>query len=291
MLASSGLVAGACPESVADARRQILRKHWSDAERALEICLAAEPEHADATYWLAHVLFQTGRYADAAVRISVYLKGAPANAQAHKVHGLSLFMVGRHQEARGALTQAVTLAPDDAEAHYYYGRVLFSTNNPSAALIEFQRVLDLDPSSVRGYNHLGQSLEALSRFEEAEAAYRKAIALEQTQQARSEWPHYNLGLLRLKNGRQREAIPHFQAAIERQPKMWEAYVQLAVSLAADGRLELAERELRTVLASAPDNADAHYQMGRLLTKMGRRDEARPHFERFGQLKATPARRN
>ena len=57
-----------------------------------------------------------------------------------------------------------------------------------------------------------------------------------------------------------------------------------MALGADRQLEEAAALLEGLLAVEPKNADAHYQLARLLIKMRRPEEARRHFEFFADLK-------
>ena len=131
---------------------------------------------------------------------------------------------------------------------------------------------------------MGQTFEGLSRFEEAKAAYRKAIQLEQSQPVKSEWPYYNLGVLYLKEGRAEEAVGLLREAVSRGPNWPEGKIQLAVALFSSNHEEDARNILAEVLAADPRNADAHYQMGRLLLKSGRQEEARQHLQQFEALR-------
>jgi len=184
----------------------------------------------------------------------------------------------------GDVKRAVTLAPRDAEAFYYLGRLYFSTDDAPGALAALQKALELDPSSVRTANQIGQTYEALGRREEAEAAYLKAIALEQTQAKKSEWPYYNLGVLYLGSGREAQAAPYLRRALERQPAWAQGKVKLAVALAAEGQSSEALRLLREAFESEPRNAEAHYRLALLLAKAGRRDEAQEHFALFAKYR-------
>ena len=68
-------------------------------------------------------------------------------------------------------------------------------------------------------------------------------------------------------------------------KDWpEAKTQLAVALFSSDQYEDARLLLTEVLENNPKNADAHYQMGRLLLKLGKPEQARPHLEEFESLK-------
>ena len=269
---------------IADAIQRIRNGEWNKAEAALDQSPSAD---LSTVYWKAYVRFRTGRYSEAVSLIAQYLEKKPDSAGARKILGLCLFMQGRPGEAENELQRATELDGSDPEALYYLGRIHFNRNDAPEALRIFERLVVIDKASVRGYNHLGQALEALSRFDEAREAYRKAIDLERTQPAKSEWPYFNLGVLYLKEGRAAEAIGLLREALERNNNWPEAKTQLAVALFSSNQYEDARKVLAEILRDNPKNADAHYQMGRLLLKLGNSDEARRHFEEFESLRKRP----
>ena len=268
-------------EPLAEAIEWIKQSQWKKAEAALDKC---SPADLSAVYWKGFVQLRTGRYPESIATISRYLEQKPDSAGARKILGLSSFMQGSADAAERELKRAAELDPADGEALYYLGRIRFTRHDlPGAALI-FEKVVALDASSVRGYNQLGQTYEGLSRFEEARKAYLRAIELERAQSARSEWPYFNLGVLSMKEGKPEEAAGYLRQALERNPSWPEGKVQLAVSLGSINQYEEARTLLAEVIEADPRNADAHYQMGRLLMKLRKPEEARRHLELFESLK-------
>jgi protein O-mannosyl-transferase len=268
-------------EPLAEAIEWIKQSQWKKAEEALDKC---SPADLTAVYWKGFVLFRTGRYPESIATISRYLEQKPDSAGGHKILGLSSFMQGDAEAAERELKRAVDLDPADSEALYYFGRIRFTRHDLPEAARVFERVVALDASSVRGHNQLGQTYEGLSRFEEARKAYLRAIELERTQPARSEWPYFNLGLLSLKEGKPQEAAGYLRQALERNPSWPEGKVQLAVALASANQYDEARTLLAGVIEADPRNAGAHYQMGRLLLKLRKPEEARRHLELFESLK-------
>jgi tetratricopeptide (TPR) repeat protein len=268
-------------DQLADAIQLIQKGEWKKAEAALN---QSPSDQAATLYWKGYVLFRTGRFSESASTVSQYLEQKPDSAAGRKVLGLCRFMQGRPADAERELRQATELDPSDSEALYYLGRLYFTRQDLPAALRTFEKVVRIDSSSVRGYNHLGQTLEALSRFDDARAAYKKSIEIEQTHTVKSEWPYFNLGVLSLKDGHTQEAIGLFREALARNADWPEARIQLAVALSSSGQLEEARLLLARVLEVDPKNADAHYQMGRLLLKLGEREQARSHLRRFESLR-------
>lgn len=262
----------------------IQARDWKRAGEAVDQALEKSPENLRALYWKSYVLFQTGSYQQSSVYALRYLERNPASGDAHKILGLDYFMQGQSALAETALQRACDLSPADSDVRYYLGRIQFERHNLPAALQSFQSAVVLDPGSIRGFNHLGQTYEGLARFDDARAAYKKAIELDQFQPKHSEWPYFNLGVLSLKEGRALEATRWLREALVRKPSWPEATVQLAAALGSTNQFEEARRLLEVLLAADPKNAPAHYQFARLLVKMHLPDEARRHFLLFADLK-------
>jgi len=258
--------------------------NWQQAELLLDKELSAAEPAPRALYWKAYVQFRTERYRESVSLLREHLGRNPDDAQARKLLGLDLFMVGDAAGSQAELERAVKPLPGDEEARYYLGRVYFSRQNMPAALATFKEVIQIEPRSVRAYNHLGQTYEALNEFERAQEAYEKAIAIDRTAARRSEWPHYNLGVLHVKAGKAEEGLPHLREALQVQPKFGQGRTQLAVALAMLAQTEQAKAELEALISDEPSNADAHYQLGRLLLKTGDRAKAREHLLAFERLK-------
>ncbi len=272
------------PGSLQPAIVFIRQRDWKRAGQALDRAMEQSPENLQALYWKSYVLFQTGNYQASSAFASRYLERNPASGEARKILGLDYFMLGRSALAEAELLQAGNLSPADSDVRYYLGRIQFERHNLPAALQSFQSAIALDPKSVRGFNHLGQTYEGLARFEDAGAAYRKAIELDRQQTKRSEWPYFNLGVLSLKEGRAEDAANWLREALERRPSWSEATVQLAAALGSANQFKEARQLLDDLLTADPKNAQAHYQLARLLVRMQFPDEARRHFLRFAELK-------
>lgn len=225
-------------------------------------------------------LFNSGKYQESFELASQYLRENPNSPTAYKLLGMDEFMLGHPSEALASVTHAVELAPRDADALYYLGRLYFTSGNMLAALQTLQKTIALDPASVRAYNQLGQTYEALSRREDAEKAYVKAVEMERDQVQKSAWPAYNLGVLYLDDGRVADSINAFRRALQVNPAFPDAKVKLAVALSKEHPVPEAFDLLQQALATDPQNAEAHYRLALLLTKSGKRAEAQEQFELF-----------
>lgn len=257
---------------------------WKEAEAVLDASLTSATPGSAILLWKAYIEFRTGRYAASAANARACLEQEPSNGRARKILGLDLFLLGDGAAAEQELQRAVTLLPEDEEAQYYLGRLYFTRQNMPAAQEAFQMLLSKHPGSVRGHNQLGQTLEALNRISEAQAEYQQAIALDRSAARRSEWPYYNLGVLHLRTGHAQTGADLLREALQIRPRFPEAQIKLAVAFGDLGQTEAAERVLETLVREQPDNADAHYQLGRLCLKRQERQKAAEHFQQFEALR-------
>ena len=280
VIAADPLPAGAIP-GLAELVRQ---RDWVRAVQTVDRVLEQDPGSLPAIYWKSFVLFQAGNYRQAGAFAARYLERNPVSGEARKILGLAYFMLGQAALAESELQKASELAAEDSDVRYYLGRIQFERHNLPAALESFRGVIALDPQSVRGFNHLGQTYEGLARFEDARAAYEKAMELDRRQAKRSEWPYFNLGVLLLKDGLAQEAAGCLREALAVKPSWPEAKVQLAVALGSANQFKDARQLLEDLLRAEPKNAQAHYQLARLLVKMQLPEEARRHFLLFAESK-------
>ena len=250
----------------------------------LDIVLDEEPSHLPALHLKAYLRFAEGRYGEALKLATESLEKQPNGGETRKISGLARFMLGDKVGAERDLRNAVQSLPKDFDAHYYLGRLYFEQSKLALALELFEMAITLDPGSVKAHNHRGQTLEGLTRYDDASSAYRDAIEIEGSGGERSEWPYYNLGSLLLAEGHASKAVELLGMALERNPSSIQTKTRLGTALSAASRLEEAEAHLRSAVKAEPRNADAHYQLGRLLMKLGNSHEGRRHLALFERLR-------
>ena len=260
-----------------EGRRQV-------ADQNLDRALARNADHLPALHLKSYIQFSAGRYDEALEWAGRYLQKNPNGGETLKIAGLARFMLDDRVGAERDLQRAAKLLSQDFDAQYYLGRVYFEGSKLTPALESFRLAIVLDPRSVKARNNLGQTLEALTRFEEAKEAYREAIDLEQQDTARSEWPYFNLGSLLLAEGDPTQAVTLLEQALERNPSSLQTQTKLGVAYGAAARPEDATKQLRQVVLVEPTHAEAHFQLGRILMRLGQKDEARKHLNLFERLR-------
>jgi tetratricopeptide (TPR) repeat protein len=89
--------------------------------------------------------------------------------------------------------------------------------------------------------------------------------------------HYNLGSVRLLQGRRQDALAAFDRAIEIDPLYANAYRARGIVLYREGRLDDAARAYKRAIQLAPDDVSAHHNFGVLSQAQGQLDDAIAHY--------------
>jgi tetratricopeptide (TPR) repeat protein len=136
------------------------------------------------------------------------------------------------------LLEAKELMTDsDQEAHIemHLGQVATEREQHEEALSHYQRVLELRSDSDAWFD-VGEAQEALGRFDEAEASYKRALELEPD----AIGYYYTLSELYSKTGRRSEAIEAIEQGIAANPDSAVLLIYLAAIYIEDGDYHQAE---------------------------------------------------
>jgi tetratricopeptide (TPR) repeat protein len=129
---------------------------------------------------------------------------------------------------------------------------------------------------------LGCELDASSP-EEARHAYQHALELDPSLAD----AHVNLGRLYHAAGQPAQAEAHYRAAAQQMPDDPIAHFNLAVLLEERGRADEAIQSYQCALRALPDFADAHYNLGLLFDALGKRALAMTHLRTARKLYGRP----
>ncbi len=146
------------------------------------------------------------------------------------------------------------------------GVTALSAGRYAEALVLLQTVC----AGAGDYSNLGIVLHALHRDNEAESAYRKAIALD----AGLASAHCNLGNLLQVHRRDVEATLAFRTALELRPDFANAWNGLGHSLHQQGQISDAVNAFRSAVRYAAASAEAHNNLGTMLFALEHNEEAR-----------------
>jgi tetratricopeptide (TPR) repeat protein len=180
-------------------------------------------------------------------------------------------------------TDTVAKRPGNPRAQINLADVLLRSSPDLARVIaHYETALKLDPNHADAHRNLASVLQTLpGRQEDAVDHFVSALRL------RPRFPeaHIDLGKLLVRLGRGREAVPHFETALQQRadyidPAYFaDAHVGLGVVLSDEPKeVEAAMAHFEAALHLAPAHALAHYNLGNLLARSpSRLDDAIHHY--------------
>lgn len=164
---------------------------------------------------------------------------------------------------------AASTNPQTAEALNDAGFHKMAAGRSRQALADFDQAIELAPGWGLPRANRGIALTHLNRLEEAEQALAEAMRLDEENFA----AHQGYGLLRIKQDRPDEAIRYLTRSLELRPddlftlgRRIDAYERI-------GRLDDALSDIERMTAIESRHAFAYLRRARILTHLGREDEA------------------
>jgi len=239
-----------------------------------------------------------------------------ARVEEHRNLGIAFYKTGMFEEAEREFRRVAELRPSEGNAPFYLGLIALRQARWEDAVTAFQAALELGGARPAGLHNLALALERAGRLTEAEAAGAEAVA-RAPEDAR---PMLLWGVIALKRedpevaegrlARAREllgdrpvpALWFWAAALaagsagdmdravtlaKEGVKAWPQHAvlrnNLAMLLEATGELAEAERLLRAALADEPSLPQLSKNLGDLLYRAGRYDDAQAAFDRAAKL--------
>ena len=175
-------------------------------------------------------------------------------------------------EALDVFDRAVAQMPGTAAAHSARGQALLAMGRYEDAEAAFARSIALAPTASRWVMR-GDVQVALGRDASAEESFREALRIDSD----DDEALYNVALL-VRERDPLQALALLQRACRIDPLSAEAHRELGFSLLQQGDVESAEHELRTAIKLSPSDPWAFVYMSELEAKTGRNTDARASLE-------------
>jgi len=192
-------------------------------------------------------------------QLTPYIQGDPSFV---KINAASADMRSRILETFSAVERSESQVAE-IKRHARIDQLLdqameaFNSGGYLRALGYYGEILKLDPEHVMTYLNQGNVLNALKRYEEAETAYRKTLALN---------PYYVFGSvalakLYLSTGKPAQAVEVLEKVLEWYVGDSEVRVYLGLAYGFQKKFQLAIKEFETALKLDPGYFPAHYYLG------------------------------
>ncbi len=212
---------------------------------------------------------------------------APQLPEGHMALGAVLVQLGHADEAIPELKKALELRPDDPGIRKNlataYAAQAANASNAAAAEVQLQNAMEADPTDASLEDKLGSLLAQQKQWPQAEAAFRKALAVNAaapSDPAAAALIHMHLGVALAQEHEQADAEQELRTAAQLAPGVAEIQLQLGLLLTSEERDEEALVPLKAAVAgagTAPVGADLALAM--CLQRLGRQTEAIPYFQR------------
>jgi tetratricopeptide (TPR) repeat protein len=266
--------------------RTLSRAHLQNGEPALaeetmRRALEVNPKDPATRLDFARLLAQLGKPEQAKPVIEQLVKEEPNDLQALDTEYRVEAAVKDFVTAKAAADAIVATQPKAAVGYYYQGQLAEADQRPEEAVKLYATALELQPGGIEPLEAITRTLVGLKRAPDALKRLDDAMVRDPASPLAA-----NLkGEVLLSTGRAQDAIVAFREAVQRQPKWWTPYRNLAYSQASLHDTDGAVSTLRDGIAkvTAPDPLIA--ELGSLFERAGRIDEAIGVYE--SALKKNP----
>ena len=258
----------------------IARMRLFETDRAVEEARAAlksDERDARAHHVLGKLFYMKGDYANALRELerAVVLE---TDLDAAYTLGMTYLRLKQLDRAKLLFEEMQAALHDSAVAHILFGRAYEETGFPAEAEREFKRALVIDARAPRAHFYLGYVIlmnGGDERLPEAAREFERQLQLS----PQDFYAHFFLGLMAANGGDHRKAASHLAEAARLKPESGETHLHLGQSQSELGDADAAEKSLRRAIALTADVSQssyqikrAHFLLGRLLMKAGRRAE-------------------
>ena len=235
-------------EYVASGDQYVARKQYQEAIVEYRNALQHDPKSGEARKKLAGAYARAG---DGEAAAREYLKAAellPNDLRVQVTVGQMELLSGDFAGAKARADRLLSHSPRSVEALILRANALAGLKDLTAAVTQIQQAIDYDPERTTTYTNLGTLQLARGHAEEAERAFRRAVAMA---------PHSVTARLALTNffwsaGREKEAEDNLKQAVSSSGKDPTIDRALAMLYLAMGRVADAEPYLVRAAETAQD---------------------------------------
>jgi tetratricopeptide (TPR) repeat protein len=226
-------------------------------------------------------------YASAEPLLKKYLETYPDSYAAWYDLGYVYHEMGKGVESIAAYKKSVASKSDVFESNLNLGLELADTGDPQAEqYLRAATTLKPGANAAQGHKRAWMALGGLlapTKPDEAVAAFSQAAALD----PHDPEPHFMAGGLLEQQQKMVEAEKEYQEALSIAPST-DGLIALSNFYMREKKFEDAQVTLRKLVALRPNDASAHFQLGRMLAISGKNDDAAAEME--AGLKLDPADR-
>jgi len=206
-------------------------------------------------------------------------------AKAFEDLGNVLIRDGKSREGLQNLLEAYKINPDNEDLNHAIALTYRELGQYDFSLKHFEKALVLRPRFPDAQNNLGTLYLMMGQWDAAIQSFQKAVddLLYRT-------PHFaynNMGMAYYLKGDFKNAIVHYQKALQNFPAFGLCYKNLGQAYEANGNLKEAVDAYGNAIQNStpedPEHPAAHFFLGKLYLKMGKKKEAKEMLAKAVEL--------
>lgn len=248
-------------------------------------------------YYWGSLLFNQKKMQDAVPVLTAAVNLEPRYLPAELKLGEALLDNGEIDRAAEIYEGILKDDPDTAEAYYGLGRVQSARGNHESAADKYRKACELFPNYGAAHYALALAYHRLGRLSDAKEQLElrnhnpnivppvaDPLRDELRDLDRSAMDHLERGMMLEQVGRVEDAIAETEKALELNPSIVKAHVNLLILYGRVGNASKAEEHYKAAVAVAPnDFPEAYYNYGVLLMKQQNLDGAEKAFRKAEAL--------
>jgi tetratricopeptide (TPR) repeat protein len=200
----------------------------TEAQAQYRKAVSLDPDFALATAYLGAIT--PGAEGDAMIERAVVLSAKLPESERMLVQALAAGRRGDENEVIALRRKLADIAPGDWHVQFDWGQALVGSRKFDEAAAAYQKAVALNPKAGAAYNSLGYAQLAQNRPEEAIAAFKRYAEVNPTEPN----PADSLGEALLRAGRFEESEAAFQKALAISPTFFTAWEGIAKARAMRG---------------------------------------------------------
>lgn len=257
---------------VSRAMTDFREKRYQDVSSALESNLKEHPEHAASHHLMGLVLSMQGKNEAALLHLEKALELSPHHPAYAVNFAKFCLQKGAVKRAEQLLEQTVKISPSPS-AFELLALIRLDQNQGKEVVRLLEESLKLDGDAASSWYYLGLAHHSLGQLDPAIVCYRETLK----RTPKDLGGHLQLGKVYVLRGNWAEALRHLSIAKEGQPAASEVHRYLSQVHLACGDLQSALSSARRAVELNPRDFGSHYQLGQVLARLGKADEADKEF--------------
>ncbi len=257
------------------------RGQWERAGQILGQALARSSNDALLHYRMARVHFERQDLGACRRQLESAVAADPSLAPVETLLGQFHARAAQPEQAERLLGSAARAHPENAQAQLAYSSWLLNAGRSEAAWETAQAALQADPASRDARFWCGMVQRLLGQPDEAEPFFQAVV--DQSPEDREAVLHLAIVLAEQNSpAKEQRALELARSVVQQDPTHREALATLGWCSFQLGRLDDAERLLRTAMWDGKGSAAAAYYLAQVFAARGAHDQARPLLEAVSQ---------